>query len=225
MSQYDYTALPSQDRVTYTYAAPAPRSSNVGTILAVFCCICCCSMIAIGIAAGIAIYVLFPKQPNVSTKVYDTNISIDSTIPLIKFTFSLNVTVNNPNVYSLGVSDLNVKVYYWTPTQLKDNGGSIPTDGSKLGSYIGDAEYLPVLTFPGKQVTTQGPIKLTLRAVALDKTKVYQGILDDCSISSRKELNLQMVGNFSGHVQGVKIPITIPIRENTKVGCSSSSIV
>jgi hypothetical protein len=126
------------------------------------------------------------------------------------------LTVWNPNRYSFGISNFNANIYYWSTTKLIRYGGSVPTNGT-TGLLIGNVQYAPIMTFPANANSTRGPLTLTMYGLAMAISD-YTDMVNDCSLSAQV-LNLQLLGNTTGYVQGLRVLIAIPISTSFAIPC------
>jgi len=197
------------------------------------CCSCCCSccsrlcccvsfviisIIVLILAAGIgiAIALLFPRMPTVDTKVSSSNIVMNTERRSIDAEIHINLSVNNPNFFSIGIQDLYLDTYYWCSTCF--NGTEPPKDRATDGVNIGNVKYMPKITFPRRSNSTGEGLVASLYGNSLSPDQ-YLKVLHDCS-SGAKSLPVRFVGNVTALLMNVKIPRKIPLNFASKIPCS-----
>ncbi|KAL0490997.1 hypothetical protein AKO1_002625 [Acrasis kona] len=204
------------------------------------CCTsrCCCYfllflipiLIILGVGVALIIYYCYPRPVSGNSEIKNIRPTLSLQQDMaINIVMDLYLTINNTNYLSIGMSDLDLEIYYWCSScysgQIPNSQPNAPDDGS---ADIGNVHSNSIINFSARSITTSDPITVTLYGSKLSPVD-YQHLLDDCSAIGSQEIALHIYGTTYSYLNGHRIPYTVRINKTTKshccigVGCSSSN--
>ncbi|KAL0478432.1 hypothetical protein AKO1_000149 [Acrasis kona] len=158
-------------------------------------------------------------MPTTLTKIRSISLDLVTSTLKLNFVAHMDLTVYNPNRYSVGLSDLNMEVYYWDSKCLvNDTVPEKPREGC-YGIDMGNVKYSEKITFPGHSNTTGRDLVLSLYGIGTKPTD-WAKLTRDCSILGGSQITLQFIGNTSIYVGVLKVPMLVPISFAEKIYCS-----
>jgi hypothetical protein len=167
------------------------------------------------VALALLIFFLFPRKPSIYESVRAAGLSLRPSALAVDAEMYISITIDNKNFYSIGIENLVLEAYYWCREAKCFNGTEPPK--TRNGVSMGKIEYTPKLTFAARKNTTGNELRLTLYGDGLN-LRDYTRIGNDCS-SDPENIAIGLIGNLTVYMLNVKVPVLIPVKTTTRIGC------